>query len=59
MLLDDGALLHLEDPLGAEDEQSRGVTIPTLNPAPDSDFNSFWDLWRFRFRIWIQENVDL
>ena len=23
----------------------RGVTIPALDPAPESDFNSFWDIW--------------
>ena len=25
--------------------QTRGVTIPALDPAPESDFNSFWDIW--------------
>ena len=25
----------------------RGVTIPALDLAPESDFNSFWDLWQF------------
>ena len=37
---------------------ARGVMIPTLDPAPEMNFNSFWDLWQFRFRIWIQEKVD-
>ena len=23
----------------------RGVTIPALDPNPESDFNSFWDFW--------------
>ena len=30
---------------------SRGVTIPALDPAPESDFNSFWDIRRFQLRI--------
>ena len=36
----------------------RAVTIPALNPAPESDFNSFWNLRQFRFQIRIQEKVD-
>ena len=26
------------------EEETRGVMIPTLDPAPESDFNSFWDM---------------
>ena len=24
---------------------ARGVTIPAVDPAPESDFNSFGDIW--------------
>ena len=34
--------------------QTRAVTIPALDPALESNFNSFFGLWRFRFRIRIQ-----
>ena len=34
--------------------RNRSVTIPALDPALESDVNSFWDIQRFRFRIRIQ-----
>ena len=29
----------------------RGVTIPALDPTPESDFNSFGDIWWLQLRI--------
>ena len=42
MLLDDGALLHLEDPLGAEDEQREREERHPVCPSIASVYLSIW-----------------
>ena len=33
------------------EEKFRGGMIPALDPAQESDFNSFWDIRRFQLQI--------